>query len=89
MDNFNKEFDLAKRIDKSLEEISDTNNDILNELDVFCRELSDYANSSNVVENIDGGLKDSFKITILKAIDRIKEKMVLIKKYKYNGTRYI
>lgn len=75
MDNFNKEFDLAKRIDKSLEEISDTNNDILNELDVFCRELSDYANSSNVVENIDGGLKDSFKITILKAIDRVKEKL--------------
>lgn len=75
MDNFNKEFDLAKRIDKSLEEISDTNNDILNELDVFCHELSDYANSSNVVENIDGGLKDSFKITILKAIDRVKEKL--------------
>lgn len=80
MDNFNKEFDLAKRIDKSLEEISDTNNDILNELDVFCRELSDYANSSNVVENIDGGLKDSFKITILKAIDRIKEKNGINKK---------
>lgn len=80
MDNFNKEFDLAKRIDKSLEEISDTNNDILNKLDVFCRELSDYANSSNVVENIDGGLKDSFKITILKAIDRIKEKNGINKK---------
>lgn len=75
MDNFNKEFDLAKRIDKSLEEISDTNNKILLDLDVFCRELSDYANSSNVVENIDGGLKDSFKITILKAIDRVKEKL--------------
>lgn len=76
MDNFNKEFDLAKRIDKSLEEISDTNNDILNDdLDDFCRELSDYVNSSNVIENIDGGLKDSFKITILKAIDRVKEKL--------------
>lgn len=75
MDNFNKEFDLAKRIDKSLEEISDTNNDILNVLDDFCSELSDYANSSNVVENVDGGLKDSFKTTILKAIDRVKEKL--------------
>ena len=75
MDNFNKEFDLAKRIDKSLEEISDTNNKILNDLDNFCCELSDYANSNNVVENIDGGLKDSFKITILKAIDRVKEKI--------------
>ena len=75
MDNFNKEFDLAKRIDKSLEEISDTNNNILNKLDDFCCELSDYANSINVVENIDGSLKDSFKITILKAIDRVKEKL--------------
>lgn len=75
MDNFNKEFDLAKRIDKSLEEISDINNDILNYLDDFCCELSDYANSSNVVENVDGGSKDSFKITILKAIDRVKEKL--------------
>ena len=75
MDNFNKEFDLAKRIDKSLEEISDTNNDILNELDVFCRDLSDYANSNNAVENVNGKLKDSFKITILKAIDRVKEKL--------------
>lgn len=75
MDNFNEEFDLAKRIDKSLEEISDTNNNILNDLDNFCCELSDYANSNNVVENIDGGLKDSFKITILKAIDRVKEKI--------------
>lgn len=75
MDNFNEEFDLAKRIDKSLEEISDTNNDILNVLDDFCCELSDYANSDNVVENVDGGLKDSFKITILKAIDRVKEKL--------------
>jgi hypothetical protein len=75
MDNFNEEFDLAKRIDKSLEEISDTNNKILLDLDNFCCELSDYANSDNVVENIDGGLKDSFKITILKAIDRVKEKI--------------
>lgn len=75
MDNFNEEFDLAKRIDKSLEKISDTNNDILNVLDDFCCELSDYANSDNVVENVDGGLKDSFKITILKAIDRVKEKL--------------
>lgn len=75
MDNFNEEFDLAKRIDKSLEEISYTNNDILNVLDDFCCELSDYANSENVVENVDGGLKDSFKITILKAIDRVKEKL--------------
>ena len=31
--------------------------------------------SDNIVENIDGGLKDSFKITILKAIDRVKEKI--------------
>lgn len=75
MDNFNKEFDLAKRIDKSLEEIADTNNKILNDLDNFCCELSDYANSDNVVENVEGGLKDSFKITILKAIDRVKEKI--------------
>lgn len=75
MDNFNEEFDLAKRIDKSLEEISDTNNKILLDLDNFCCELSDYANSDNVVENVDGGLKDSFKITILKAIDRVKEKI--------------
>lgn len=75
MDNFNKEFDLAKRIDKSLEEIVDTNNKILSDLDDFCCELSDYANSNNVVENIDGRLKDSFKITILKAIDRVKEKL--------------
>lgn len=80
MDNFNKEFDLAKRIDKSLEEIVDTNNKILNDLDNFCCELSDYANSDNVVENIDGGLKDSFKITILKAIDRVKEKIGINKK---------
>lgn len=75
MDNFNEEFDLAKRIDKSLEEISDTNNDILNELDDFCSELSDYANSNNAVKNVNGKLKDSFKITILKAIDRVKEKL--------------
>lgn len=75
INNFNEEFDLAKRIDKSLEEISDTNNKILLDLDNFCCELSDYANSDNVVENIDGGLKDSFKITILKAIDRVKEKI--------------
>lgn len=75
MDNFNEEFDLAKRIDKSLEEITDTNNKILLDLDNFCCELSDYANSNSVVENIDGGLKDSFKITILKAIDRVKEKI--------------
>jgi hypothetical protein len=75
MDNFNKEFELAKRIDKSLEEIADTNNKILNDLDNFCCELSDYANSDNVVENVEGGLKDSFKITILKAIDRVKEKI--------------
>lgn len=75
INNFNEEFDLAKRIDKSLEEISDTNNKILLDLDNFCCELSDYANSNNVVENIDGGLKDSFKITILKAIDRVKEKI--------------
>lgn len=88
MDNFNKEFDLAKRIDKSLEEISDTNNKILLDLDNFCCELSDYANSNSVVENIDGGLKDSFKITILKAIDRVKEKYIT-KKYNHNGTRYI
>lgn len=73
--NFNEEFDLAKRIDKSLEEIADTNNKILLDLDNFCHELSDYANSNNVVENIAGGLKDSFKITILKAIDRVKEKI--------------
>lgn len=75
INNFNEEFDLAKRIDKSLEEIADTNNKILNDLDNFCCELSDYANSDNVVENVDGGLKDSFKITILKAIDRVKEKI--------------
>lgn len=75
INNFNEEFDLAKRIDKSLEEISDTNNKILLDLDDFCCELSDYANSDNIVENIDGGLKDSFKITILKAIDRVKEKI--------------
>lgn len=75
INNFNEEFDLAKRIDKSLEEISDTNNKILLDLDNFCCELSDYANSDNVVENVDGGLKDSFKITILKAIDRVKEKI--------------
>jgi hypothetical protein len=75
MDNFNKEFELAKRIDKSLEEIADTNNKILLDLDNFCCELSDYANSDNVVENVEGGLKDSFKITILKAIDRVKEKI--------------
>ena len=75
INNFNEEFDLAKRIDKSLEEIADTNNKILLDLDDFCCELSDYANSDNVVENIDGGLKDSFKITILKAIDRVKEKI--------------
>ena len=75
INNFNEEFDLAKRIDKSLEEIADTNNKILLDLDDFCCELSDYANSDNIVENIDGGLKDSFKITILKAIDRVKEKI--------------
>jgi hypothetical protein len=75
MDNFNKEFDLAKRIDKSLEEVVDTNNKILLDLDNFCCELSDYANCNNVVENVEGGLKDSFKITILKAIDRVKEKI--------------
>ena len=75
INNFNEEFDLAKRIDKSLEEIADTNNKILLDLDDFCCELSDYANSNDVVENIDGGLKDSFKITILKAIDRVKEKI--------------
>ena len=73
--NFSKEFDLAKRIDKSLEKVVDTNNKILLDLDDFCCEISDYANSSNTVENIDGGLKDSFKITILKAIDRVKEKL--------------
>lgn len=73
--NFNEEFDLAKRIDKSLEELADNNNKILLDLDDFCCELSDYANSDNIVENIDGGLKDSFKITILKAIDRVKEKI--------------
>lgn len=75
INNFNEEFDLAKRIDKSLEEVVDTNNKILLDLDDLCCELSDYTNSSNVVENIDGGLKDSFKITILKAIDRVKEKL--------------
>lgn len=75
MNNFKEEFYLAKRIDKSLEEVIDTNNKILLDLDNFCCELSDYANSNNIVENIDGGLKDSFKITILKAIDRVKEKI--------------
>jgi hypothetical protein len=75
MDNFNKEFDLEKRINKSLEEIIDTNNKILIDLDDFCCELSDYANSDSIVENIDGVSKDSFKITILKAIDKVKEKI--------------
>jgi hypothetical protein len=75
MNNFKEEFDLANRIDKSLEEVIDTNNKILLDLDDFCCELSDYANCDGVVENVDGGLKDSFKITILKAIDRVKEKI--------------
>lgn len=60
--------DLALRINKSVDEIIKQNSEIVNNIDEFGEEISDYINSEEYVIDVDDTLKLSFKTTILNAI---------------------
>lgn len=63
-----KSIDLTLRINKSVDKIKEKNNEIIDDIDSFGDEISDYVNSDEEVEDIDDTLKQSFKTTILNAI---------------------
>lgn len=69
-----KEYELAKKIDKSIEEVIDLNCETLDNLNHFCDEISNFADSDEHVKNFDDTMKNSFKTTILEAIERVKER---------------
>lgn len=70
-----KEYELAKRIDKSIEEVIELNCEALDNLNHFCDEISNFSDSDELVKNFDDTIKNSFKTTILEAIDRVKERL--------------